>query len=251
MPGNLNDYIPLAEAAKDLGVKSKTMCKWQTRGYGPTPHKVSGRVFYLRGEVRDWVRVRAKAQEASKGKTVPARSRQLQHAGDGRLRENRELSDRVQEFVKHFTETSDCIGKPEPAALAAGYSPSCAGSMGRQLLKDPRVQAALRDANMALMGGDLTTLSLQRLRQILERDDVHPKVHLDAAKVVLDRAGYVAPKAADPDDGQPKEPSDMSQAELEGFIRQKELALNRMKDITPTALLEGEVINAEAGIAKP
>ena len=39
--------VPREDAARFLGRKAKTLADWSSRGIGPMPRKVGGRVFYL------------------------------------------------------------------------------------------------------------------------------------------------------------------------------------------------------------
>jgi hypothetical protein len=39
--------VSRADAAAFLGRSSKTMADWYSKGIGPRPHKVGGRVFYF------------------------------------------------------------------------------------------------------------------------------------------------------------------------------------------------------------
>lgn len=39
--------VSRADAALFLGCTPKTMADWSSRGYGPLPRKVGGRIFYL------------------------------------------------------------------------------------------------------------------------------------------------------------------------------------------------------------
>jgi predicted site-specific integrase-resolvase len=50
--------ISRKHAANALGVKPKTMCEWGSKGVGPLPVKVGGRIFYR------WVEVEAFGQGA-------------------------------------------------------------------------------------------------------------------------------------------------------------------------------------------
>jgi hypothetical protein len=50
LPGNRVDR---KNAAKALGREPKTLAEWKSRGIGPKPVKVGGRVFY------DWAEVQA------------------------------------------------------------------------------------------------------------------------------------------------------------------------------------------------
>lgn len=41
------------DAAKTLGVTTKTMCEWAAKGRGPVPVSVGGRIFYRWDDVVD------------------------------------------------------------------------------------------------------------------------------------------------------------------------------------------------------
>ncbi len=34
------------DAARYIGLDVKTLANWAVRGYGPTPHRIAGRIFY-------------------------------------------------------------------------------------------------------------------------------------------------------------------------------------------------------------
>ena len=46
--------ISRKNAAAALGIKSKTMCEWASKGMGPRPVKVGGRIFYCWADVSDF-----------------------------------------------------------------------------------------------------------------------------------------------------------------------------------------------------
>ena len=137
----------------------------------------------------------------------------------------RELTDQQRRFVIEFTSGTGAIGNASEAARRAGYSEKTAAEQGRQLLHKPHVMAAIDEANRSLIDGSLTTLALEVIREILEDENAHPKLRLDAAKTALDRAGYIAPKAAEAPEKLEKPLNEMSVEELEEFIRQRRALL--------------------------
>jgi hypothetical protein len=55
---NSNDDDELlvdGEAARELGIKPKTLPTWRCNGYGPSFLKVGRKVFYRRGDIRAWL----------------------------------------------------------------------------------------------------------------------------------------------------------------------------------------------------
>lgn len=129
------------------------------------------------------------------------------------------LTDMQEAFVLHMTNTPNAIGNATEAARLAGYSEKSAGEIGYQLLQKPHVQQALREANQKTVCGSLAAKAVQVLKDILEDEDASPRLRLDAAKTVLDRAGYVPPKAEEQDYSAEKDLTEMTVQELEQFIR--------------------------------
>jgi hypothetical protein len=109
------------------------------------------------------------------------------------------LTDLQAAFVHHYTTTPGCIGNAAASARAAGYSESTAKEQGHRVLNLPHVREAILEGSKAQVGS-LTSLAVERLRQILSDDEAPPKLWLDASKTVLDRAGLIAPKAMDPNE---------------------------------------------------
>lgn len=56
------------------------------------------------------------------------------------------------------------------------------------------------------------------LLRVMKDEEAGWRVRIEAAKTLLDRAGFVAPKAADPEKPGDKGLADMSRDELKGFI---------------------------------
>jgi phage terminase small subunit len=132
----------------------------------------------------------------------------------------RELTEQQAGFVAAFTSEPGAIGNASEAARRAGYSVTSAREIGRQLLDKPHVRAAIDDANRAQISGKLATKAVEVLEGILNDEQAAPKLRLDAAKTVLDRAGFIAPKAEErpPEGSARKSINSMSVAELEQFV---------------------------------
>ncbi len=105
------------------------------------------------------------------------------------------LNDQQQAFVTAFTSDPGAIGNASEAARRAGYSEKSARDIGRQLLAKPHVRAAVEEANRDQISGALASKAVAVLEGIIDDETAAPKLRLDAAKTILDRAGYIAPKA--------------------------------------------------------
>jgi len=130
---------------------------------------------------------------------------------------DRELTAQQQAFVLHFTSTSGAIGNGAEAARRAGYSQKNANELARQLLGKPHVRNAVFEANRAAISGELATKAVALLGRVIEDETVAMKTRVEAAKTVLDRAGFVAAvvTAENPLD---KPLTEMSRSELETIV---------------------------------
>jgi phage terminase small subunit len=104
----------------------------------------------------------------------------------------RDLTPQQTEFVVHYTSTPEAIGNAAEAARRAGYSEASAREIGRQLLDKPHVRAAVDEANRRAVSGRLTTKAVALLERVIEDEAAPLKTRVDAAKAVLDRAGWTA-----------------------------------------------------------
>ena len=159
----------------------------------------------------------------------------------GRIVGTHGLTDRQRAFVRAYIANG---ANATDAASQAGYSnPESEGWRLRQL---PHIIAAIHAEIARTIGDDLASLAVGVVRDIL-RDPAAPlKLRLDAAKTALDRAGYIAPKAADPAAPAEKPKSEMTLAELEAELAKLkadiEGATGGLKDIT----LGGPILELEA-----
>lgn len=145
------------------------------------------------------------------------------------MRQNK-LTDMQELFVLHFTSTEGVIGNASAAARRAGYSEKTAAEQGRQLLQKPHVQAAVKHANERNISGTTATKAAALLDLFIDDVTLPPRVRLDAAKTVLDRAGYIPPKAAAQEDEDDKPMEEWTIEELEAFVRRGEEAAARESD---------------------
>ena len=139
----------------------------------------------------------------------------------------RELNEQQAAFVAAFTSETGAIGNASEAARRAGYSPANARELGRQLLHKPHVRAAIDDANRAQISGALASKAVEVLLGILDDKTAAPKLRLDAAKTVLDRAGYIAPKAEErpQPESEAEKLNKLSIEQLEAFVADQEAKL--------------------------
>ncbi|MES2292005.1 MAG: terminase small subunit [Pseudomonadota bacterium] len=131
----------------------------------------------------------------------------------------RKLNEQQQDFVLHYTSTPGAIGNGSEAARRAGYSEKSAAELARQLLEKPHVRNAIFDANRAAISGRLCTKAVNILERVLDDESASLKVRVDAAKTVLDRAGFVT-AVVSPEDPYRKSLSEMTREELENVCAQ-------------------------------
>ena len=101
------------------------------------------------------------------------------------------------------------------AMEAAGYSDTTRASVAIT----PAMQAHLRQ----LMVDKLATMApavVNVLSGLMDDVDASPKIRLDAAKTILDRAGFVPPKAPDAPSVGEKSLHEMNGSELAERVRQ-------------------------------
>jgi phage terminase small subunit len=131
----------------------------------------------------------------------------------------RQLTDKQTAFVTALIETGDAA----TAAELAGFRDRPSKEAWR-LLRIPHVLAALNTAVAAALAED-APLARNLLRQYVKDDSMNPKIRLDAAKTLLDRAGHIAPKAKDQSAGHEKPLNEMSTEELRALADRFEAEL--------------------------
>ena len=120
-----------------------------------------------------------------------------------------DLDEKQAAFVAKLLETGD----EKAAAVAAGYTEMGATKASGNLMRQPQVLAAIHLAvARRLVSG--APIALGVVYEILRDTKAGTKVRLDAAKLLLDRAGHIAPRARQVDDGAGKSLNEMSIEEL-------------------------------------
>lgn len=130
--------------------------------------------------------------------------------------------------------------KDNEAARLAGFEQPRVAAV--RLLQDPLVLAEIEKAVSGRMRGELAPKALNTLADILDSKSASRTLKLAAAKTVLDRAGYVPPKAPDRMDDPLKSMAEQTAEELKAFMHAAQVELtNRAtvvvdgtaKDVTP------------------
>lgn len=101
-----------------------------------------------------------------------------------------ELTAMQAEFVRHVS-----LGlEPSQAVTLSGYSSAKVHARAHDLLHAPHVLAAIHTEirNKLVAGAPIALAVIERL---IKDDTTPPKIRLDAAKTLLDRAGHIAPRA--------------------------------------------------------
>jgi phage terminase small subunit len=137
------------------------------------------------------------------------------------------LNDRQAEFVRHVL-----MGiAPHDAALKAGYSESAANV--HRLLSATSVQVALEIGLRRKLHGELVPLAFNVLHKLITTGESE-RIQLDAAKIILDRGGFIPVKQSVAEEGEP-EPEQMTTQQLHAKVEQLERELaERATPIAPS-----------------
>jgi phage terminase small subunit len=158
----------------------------------------------------------------------------------------RELTHRQSEFVAAFVESGDA----HQAALSAGYAAATARTAGTEILGIPHVAQAVAQAVRERLVVS-APMALRVIEMLMNNDTISPKVRLDAAKAVLDRAGFVPPRPRNESNSGEKSLHEMSVDELRDMAAKLEDEIaGRAKDVSSTttaAPVEDEVLAALTG----
>jgi hypothetical protein len=149
------------------------------------------------------------------------------------------INARQQKFAELYVLDPETAGHGTKSAALAGYSAECAAETASRLLRHSGVRAEIERLNREIMG-DFATVSIRYLGRLVMDGAANPKLRLEAAKTILDRGGYIAPKAAEPAQAPQKDINSLSLAELDVLLeasKAKIEALERdMIDVTPEAI---------------
>lgn len=138
------------------------------------------------------------------------------------------LTLKQKEFVRLMTAEGMCQTK---AAEAAGFSfPSQEAS---RLVRLPHVRAALHAARQAAIEGELASLGLRTMRELMTDATTPAPVRFQAAKWSIEAAGHgaAARQAAAGLPASEKALHEMSVEELEAFIQRGDAALSGLRRV--------------------
>lgn len=143
----------------------------------------------------------------------------------------RQLTEQQKGFVREYVRNG---GNGTEAARKAGYSASRPAQQAHDLLVLSHVQEAIHREQSRLIGSDLASKAIVIIEGILNDESLATsvagrKLQFEASKTILDRAGHIAPKAAEPEMAGDKPLNTMSVEELEAFIRDGRESLRRME----------------------
>lgn len=103
-----------------------------------------------------------------------------------------DLNERQLKFAERYVET----GKKQQSAIDAGYAPAGAHVTASELLKNPKVQEAItnlreeRREYMMSRFAEEAKNAFTVMLSIMNDTDISPQTRYNAAKDVMDRAGY-------------------------------------------------------------
>ena len=101
-----------------------------------------------------------------------------------------DLTEMQAAFVRHVSAGLE----PSQAVTQAGYGTSNVYSRAHELLRSPHILAAIHtEVRRRLVAG--APIALAVIERLVRDDTTPPKIRLDAAKTLLDRAGHIAPRA--------------------------------------------------------
>jgi predicted esterase len=105
---------------------------------------------------------------------------------------SRPLTQKQQRFVSEYLQNG---GNQTAAALSAGYSEGAAADMASRMVRNPLIQQAIQRETLTAIGLSVAP-ALHRVVTLIDhaRSDY---VKLEAAKDVLNRAGFAAPQRVD------------------------------------------------------
>lgn len=135
-------------------------------------------------------------------------------------RKSEGLTPQQRTFVAEFVSGN---GDKTRAARIAGYADP--GREVFRLLSNPNVLKAVHDARARLLDGDLATVALSTMRDLMDKKNPG-NVRFQAAKYILDAAGH----GAKSDEGRERPLNEMSADELSAFITKLDEAHSKIAD---------------------
>ena len=127
-------------------------------------------------------------------------------------------------------------GNAALSVVEAGYLTKTPASVGAGLLRTPHVLAALQNEVRRLLVAS-APMALRVINEIVQNETVSPKVRLDGAKILLERAGHVAPRPTPPADTGETPLHEMSTTELRTLAARLEDEIAGRAKVVPGAMM--------------
>jgi phage terminase small subunit len=148
------------------------------------------------------------------------------------------LTDKQRAFAAAYAFDDEAAGNGKASAIKAGYAEKYAAQEAYRMLRNEGVRGEINRLGREMLG-DLASASIRLLGRVVKDESESTRLRIDAAKAILDRAGYIAPKAAEPD--RPVNSKPMAQwtaAELEEFLERTRAKIAHAEqrtliDVTP------------------
>jgi len=154
------------------------------------------------------------------------------------------LTDLQAKFAELYVLDPEKAGRGGDCAVLAGYSADSASVTASRLLRHPNVRKEIERLTREALG-DHAAAAVQLLGRVVRDERAPLKIRVDAAKAVLDRAGFVPPRAPEPVVFGDKPIAAMSIAELEAVARETREYLEHegvLIDVTSVAVEAAPIV---------
>jgi phage terminase small subunit len=146
------------------------------------------------------------------------------------------INERQKLFAELYVLDPQVGGNGTKACIGAGFAADCAAQTAYRLLRHPGVRAEIEKLTRQALG-DHAVAAAAFLGKVVNDTNAPIRSRVDAAKIILDRAGF-APKEREPADPDDKDFSELSMADIERVIKKLEREIDEARkgviDITPT-----------------
>ena len=128
----------------------------------------------------------------------------------------RDLNEKQMRFAEAYV-LGETAANGAASAVAAGFAADCAKQTAWRLLRHEGIRREIDRLTRESLA-DHAVASVRFLGSVVRNETEQTKLRIDAAKVVLSIAGYVAPKAPEPMQEIEKSIEGMSLAELDAAL---------------------------------
>jgi len=145
----------------------------------------------------------------------------------------RNVTDQQAKFCEIYVENG---GDWRKALVEAGYSCATTAAMEiirKQLMKQSHVIAYIRQVQKDTLTGEIATLSLGVIKEILIDKEVNPRIRLDAAKFGIEKAGLDEARFE-----LPNSLETLTLSDLQSMLSETQEAISAVAGAMPTEILD-------------